>query len=1035
MASKQSTPDQQSTSGPPQQTVSHTHGAADDARRRIEQLLKQQMAVNQLARQLGSTLDLNELCRIAHREIEKIVGFTNLGISTYDATTQQIQALFIIADGEFVDVSRLPAIALEPGTGPQSRAITTHLPDIVDDMEIERARVKTYVNVQTRDPRRTRAILTVPLVVGDQVVGTMQMQSYEPGAYSAVDIPLLTGMANQFALAFQNAKLYAQVERELAERKRSEWQRELLNRILTVFQLENDDGMYYQVLTILKEATASRCGFFGYIAAGGDLVCPAVTCARHKIEVGDGQPIRLSGGWKRLFGETGEVRGTVAIDRRVELPIGEMVFDRAIIMPLMQGAEAIGVLAVANRDSAYDPEQIEFLNTIGAQISPVLAARLQRDREQMAREAALIALGEREEQYRLLFAANPVPMWVYDLESYRFLDVNEAAVIQYGYTRTEFLRMRLHDIRPTEELARFEANLHQPRTPFETSGPWQHRKKCGEIILVEISSHTLQWHDRPAVVVQARDVTARVHAERALAASERKFRDLAEQLPGLILILDDTGVRYVNARGAAMLGRTVTEILSPAFDYAPFVAPDLPSPGSVVPPEEFGTAEDGFYEIALNLPGGRALTLWSASKHIEFEDHSALLIVATDITEARRLEEQLRQAQKMEAIGVLAGGIAHDFNNLLTPIVSYTELMMSRAEAGSRDHRYLSQISTAAERATALVRQILAFSRTRPASLGTVNVCSCVDEVLDLLRPTLPSTIELRRDFCVPDAYVLADSHEIVQVILNLCTNAYQAIGEVPGSIAVRVERMPGDVPASPGAASAAPPPEWWVRLSVQDSGTGIDLATQEHIFEPFFTTKRAGKGTGLGLPVVYGVVHKLGGRIDFDSEPGRGTTFVIDLPAMPGAPEAVEAAAAAVDDDGRGEHVLLVDDDAGTLDAMHQMLLEHGYRVSAFSDAAAALAAYRRNPAHFAVIVSDQVMPVMTGDELAAALRQAGFDVPVIVLTGYSERLTPALAAERGIAAVLAKPVGQRALLHALRTILVQPRTGAAPTLGQPTD
>ncbi|MCB0152310.1 MAG: hypothetical protein KDE01_32225, partial [Caldilineaceae bacterium] len=250
---------------------------------------------------------------------------------------------------------------------------------------------------------------------------------------------------------------------------------------------------------------------------------------------------------------------------------------------------------------------------------------------------------------------------------------------------------------------------------------------------------------------------------------------------------------------------------------------------------------------------------------------------ATDVTEARRLEEQLRQAQKMEALGVLAGGIAHDFNNLLTPIVSYTELMLGRAEAGSREQRYLGQIRKAAERATELVRQILAFSRTRQAAVGAADVCACVDEVLDLLRPTLPSTIELLRQCDLPDAYVLADSHEIVQVIMNLCTNAYQAIGEAPGRIIVRVERVPGAALAPPVAATDSASPPEWVRLTVQDSGDGIDPEAREHLFEPFFTTKGAGKGTGLGLPVVYGIVRKLGGRIDFESTPGRGTSFVME--------------------------------------------------------------------------------------------------------------------------------------------------------------
>lgn len=982
---------------------------ARKASARIEQLLSQQMAVNRLGRLLGSTLDLAELCRIAHVEIEKIVGYANFGISTFDSATRQITALYIVADGEFVDVSQLPAIPLEPGTGPQSRSIVTKQPDIIDDMLVERESVKTHVAVQTRDPRQARAILTVPMLVNDQVVGTMQMQSYEPAAYTNVDIPLLTGIANQFALAFQNARLYAQVEQELAARKHSEWVRSLVNSILTVFQTEDGAGMYDRVLSILLHATASRCGFFGYVDATGALICPAVTCGGKGLTAVTG-PISIPNReWRDVLAEVLLHRQTVVPRQRLELPIVGMTLDSAIITPLMLGSRVIGVLAVANRADGYEQTEVELLDTICAQVSPVLAARLQRDREQQARQAALTALQESEEQYRRLFAANPEPMWIYELETYRFLDVNVAAIARYGFSRREFLAMRLHDIRPPEEHDRLDENLRQARPSYEISGPWKHRKRSGELFLVEITSHTIEWEGRPAAVVQARDITARVQAERALLASERKFRDLAEQLPALILIVDANGVRYVNRRGAAMLACTVEEVLSPSFTYTMFLAPHavMSSAGSEVET----------YEVEWGLSHGRVLTLWSVSKPIEYEDKTATLIIATDITAARRLEEQLRQAQKMEAIGLLAGGIAHDFNNLLTPILSYSELLLSRAEPEGREHRYLSSIYAAADRARGLVRQILAFSRARASTEEVVDVCACVDEVIGLLRPTLPSTIELRKHFGVDQAFVRADSHEIIQIIMNLSTNAYQAIGEAPGYISVQVDCSQPHVPVTVETEDAAP--REWMRLTVQDSGVGMDAATQERIFEPFFTTKGVGKGTGLGLPVVYGIVRKLNGRIEVDSEPGRGTTFIVELPALSMAPTTAELLLEGPDR-GHGEHIMLVDDDAGTLNSMREVLLEYGYTVSAFQDSGSALGAFLHTPDAFDLVLSDQVMPAMTGDELVAAIRQEGFDVPAVVLTGYSERLTPALAATRGIAAVLAKPVEHRALLHTLHTILM---------------
>ncbi|MCB0065745.1 MAG: response regulator, partial [Caldilineaceae bacterium] len=245
------------------------------------------------------------------------------------------------------------------------------------------------------------------------------------------------------------------------------------------------------------------------------------------------------------------------------------------------------------------------------------------------------------------------------------------------------------------------------------------------------------------------------------------------------------------------------------------------------------------------------------------------------------------------------------------------------------------------------------------AAVGAADVCACVDEVLDLLRPTLPSTIELLRQCDLPDAYVLADSHEIVQVIMNLCTNAYQAIGEAPGRIIVRVERVPGVALAPPAAATDSASPPEWVRLTVQDSGDGIDPEAREHLFEPFFTTKGAGKGTGLGLPVVYGIVRKLGGRIDFESTPGRGTSFVVELPAMVGTP-ATGVEGLATDERGQGEHILLVDDDAATRDQVERYLSTTELEVQSVTNGREALNVLSGLPVD--LVLLDLMMPVMDG-------------------------------------------------------------------------
>jgi PAS domain S-box-containing protein len=385
--------------------------------------------------------------------------------------------------------------------------------------------------------------------------------------------------------------------------------------------------------------------------------------------------------------------------------------------------------------------------------------------------------------------------------------------------------------------------------------------------------------------------------------------------------------------------------------------------------------------------------------------------------ERERLEQQLRQAQKLEAIGTLAGGIAHDFNNILSAILGYGELAQKGAPEGSAQRRHIDASLAAGQRAKSLVERILAFSRSGMGELVPVHVQSVVDEALDAVAASLPAGVVLERKLAAGDAGVLGDPTQIDQVVMNLCANAVQAM-RGGGRLAVTLDTLRLAAPLA--VATSTLPAGDTLRLAVSDSGSGIEPRVLERIFDPFFTTKEVGVGTGLGLSLVHGIVTDLGGGIDVQSRPGEGSTFTIYLPAH-GVVRPPAGTAAAEDDTprGDGQTVLLVDDEEPLLRLNEELLAGLGYEPVGFISGAAALAALRADPARFDVVLSDEAMPGLTGRELAAQARRLRPDLPVVMMSGY---VSPALlqqARDIGVAEVLSKPLGEREIARALAAAL----------------
>jgi PAS domain S-box-containing protein len=379
--------------------------------------------------------------------------------------------------------------------------------------------------------------------------------------------------------------------------------------------------------------------------------------------------------------------------------------------------------------------------------------------------------------------------------------------------------------------------------------------------------------------------------------------------------------------------------------------------------------------------------------------------------ERQALAAQLRQAEKMEAVGRLAGGIAHDFNNILGAILGYGELAQAKAESDPQLKRYIDTIVNAGNRAKALVAQILAYSRAESGLKEPVILGPVATEVCDLLRGSSSAHVEVRLALPPEELVVTGDPTRLHQLLMNLASNAMQAMpngGALEISLAPRTLAAPVRTRLSEVAAGE------WAVLEVRDSGEGIAPEVIDRIFEPFFTTKRAGRGTGLGLALVHSIVKEHGGAIDVASEVGRGTTFTVWLPRLVGAD--VAASAEKPDYTGRGQAILAVDDEPEVLAALEEMLATLGYEPVGYNDSRAALEAFRADPGRFEAVISDEVMPGLTGTQLAVELRKARPDVPMVIATGFGGAGFETRAHAAGVNRILRKPYRMQEIGEALR-------------------
>jgi PAS domain S-box-containing protein len=647
------------------------------------------------------------------------------------------------------------------------------------------------------------------------------------------------------------------------------------------------------------------------------------------------------------------------------------------------------------------------VNTLVASVNTELAER----------RKAEAAAQESEERYRLLFERNPRPMWVYEVGTLRFLAVNDAAVEAYGYCRDEFLAMTIEDIRSVEEAERLheqvDSRAEGEEAGLRRAGIWRHRHKDGTLFDVEITSHDHVFDGRPARVVLALDVTDRVIAERAVRRSEARYRELFDKASDLIATMDVEGrLTAVNEAFSRCTGYRSEELVGMLItDVVPDESRDL------VDDARTRTLEGGapkLYEHELVARDGSRIQVEVASRVIEEHGRPVgVESICRDISERRRLEEELRQAQRLESIGRLAGGVAHDFNNLLTVISGYAELLLAR---NGEEQAELVQIAAAADRAAVLTRQLLAFSRRQVLQPRVIQLNDVVGGLTPLLQRLIGEDVELVAALSPALEPVRADPSQMEQVIVNLAVNARDAM-PTGGRLSIQTANIYLDQEYVSHHGDVAVGRH--VMLAVSDTGVGMEPEVAEHIFEPFFTTKPVGTGTGLGLATVYGIVKQSGGSIWVYSEPGVGTTFKIYIPAVQ-APIDEERPAELRPAAARGSGTVLLAEDNGPLRQLIAHMLEtQGYDVLVAETPKDAVRLAVEETDKIDLLISDLVMPEMSGRALADEVAGIVPGVRVLLMSGYPDDAVARSGSLAPGTKYLEKPFGAEELAARVRETL----------------
>jgi len=612
----------------------------------------------------------------------------------------------------------------------------------------------------------------------------------------------------------------------------------------------------------------------------------------------------------------------------------------------------------------------------------------------------------------------PATIFVRDARDLRFVLLNKMFEDLFGYSREEMLGKSVFDYFPQHEAEFFQEKDRQVlngKCLIDIPEESAQTKHLGERILHTKKIPILDEQGEPQFLLGiAEDITERKKDE----AERIRLATAIDQLAEAVLIVDtDWFICYVNPAFERMSGYEKTEIIGRPVSSLKNDHENAAHNEKMRDTLAHGYGWSG-RTIGIRKDGTRYEAEITASP---IRDSSGTIInyvtIHRDITQEVKLQKILRQTQKTEAIGTLAGGIAHDFNNILSAIIGHTEMAKHKLPGESPAQHNLQQVLRAGSRATELVKQILTYGRQRDQEKKPVQIAQCVEEALKLLRPSLPTTIEIQQSLKIPSerSTVLADQTEIHQVLMNLCTNASHAMHDTGGTLSIELSEVFVDkffAARHPDLKVAS-----YICLTVSDTGAGMNTAVLERIFDPYFTTKKLGEGTGLGLAVVQGIIKSCGGTITVYSEPGKGTSFHVFLPRIeqdvPVQIEEEEILPTGT------ESILLVDDEKILVELGQEMFESLGYSVTTRTDSSEALELFSATPQAFDLVITDMTMPGMTGTELAKQLLALRSNQPVILCTGFSELLNGKQADQIGISEIVMKPYVLSEMAKIIRRVL----------------
>ncbi|MEO6787214.1 MAG: ATP-binding protein [Chthoniobacteraceae bacterium] len=613
--------------------------------------------------------------------------------------------------------------------------------------------------------------------------------------------------------------------------------------------------------------------------------------------------------------------------------------------------------------------------------------------------------------FDVLFERAPLPMWICDATNFRFLATNFAALKSYGWSREDFLAMTMDRILPTKDVATFleyRRQVDSHGAGLNQKQNWRHKTKAGEIIAVQTSWQNVTFRGRRALLVTIHDRTGHLRAE-------EESRELAHVLSlaadAIIVCTMDREIRYWN-KGAERvygwsteeaIGRKVQELLKIDMETCLLCMA--------------GLLEKGDWNGEMThkrREGGNAIvnSRWTLGFDEETRQPKSMLLINSDITETKKLESQFLRAQRLESIGTLASGIAHDLNNILSPILMATGIL--RGSLKKEDQQMVDIIEGSAERGAGIVKQVLTFARGVEGERVLLQPKHILGEMVKVMMQTFPKNIDIKTQFA-PDLWtVQGDATQLHQILLNLCVNARDAMSPNGGTLRITCGNVEIDqqiASMNPGAGIGP-----HVCFSVTDTGTGMTPEVMEKIFNPFFTTKEEGKGTGLGLATVIGIVKGHKGFLTLQSEVGVGTTFKIHLPANRDASAADREEESLAGLKGNGELVLVVDDEAAIREVIVGTLEAHNYHCYTAEDGTDALALYfeRRGAIH--LVITDLHMAMMDGIKLTQSLKKLTPDVRVIVSSGHVQKENQVILEGLGVKAFLDKPYTAERLLRCVK-------------------